>query len=165
MLTLTRKNFLISRAKKHLSVGYSYRAGRNFFGRKTIFTQSGGLPFKVRIIDFKRNIVASLLILTIEKDINRTANVGMAYFDNGYFTNIILSSNHNLQTGIFANFTHSMQPGSISFLHFVSTGSFIHNIELRPGQGALISRAAGTASFLISKDDNNEFSYLKMNSG
>src|ERR1700761_5933408 len=85
-------NFLINRIKKQLIIGFSKRAGRNFFGRKTIFTQGGGLKVKLRLLDFKRNFVGNALLLTIEKDISRTGFVGLICYENGLFSYILLSS-------------------------------------------------------------------------
>lgn len=165
MQNLFIKNYLIKRAAKHLNLGYSNRAGRNFFGRKTIFTQSGGLKFKLKVIDFRRNLVCFGLLLTIEKDLNRSGLVGAIYFENGYFTNILLSSNHNLDEPFINNYSSSMKRGCASFFYFILTGSFVHHIEIKPTMGAQMSRSAGTSSFVISKDDKLQYSFLKMNSG
>jgi len=162
------KSYLIKRARKNLTLGYSNKAGRNFFGRKTIFTQSGGLPFKLRVIDFKRNFLGKGKILSIEKDINRTALVGTVCLENGYFSNIILSSNNQKikdKDDFFVNYSSKMKLGSVHFLHFILTGTFIHHIEIKPGKGAVYCRAAGTSGFLISKDNRKRQSFLKMNSG
>src|SRR2546423_885853 len=109
-------NFLINKIKKQLIIGFSNRAGKNFFGRKTIFTQSGGLKFKLRLIDFKRNFIGKGLLLLIEKDINRTGLIGLIFFSNGLFSYILLSSfeyKNNFIFG-FCNFTRI---SSSSFLN------------------------------------------------
>src|SRR5271168_425345 len=90
------RNFLINKIKKQLIIGFSKRAGRNFFGRKTIFTQGGGLKLKLRLIDFRRNFNGNGLLLTIEKDMNRTGFVGLVCYENGLFSYILLSSFNNI---------------------------------------------------------------------
>ena len=157
-------NFLINKVKKQLIVGFSNRAGKNFFGRKTIFTQSGGLKFKLRLIDFKRNVVGNSLLILIEKDINRTGLLGLVCFSNGLFSYILLSSNNYKENVSFiSGFSILNKIGSSSFLKAIPTGNIIHHIQYVPNKLCKISRAAGTSSFLISRDTN--YSYLKMNSG
>jgi len=134
-----------------------------FFGRKTIFTQGGGLKLKLRLIDFKRNFNGNSLLLTIEKDISRTGFIGLVCYENGLFSYILLAS-FNYTTGktLINGFSNFNKVNSSTFLLNIPTGSVIHHIELFPGGSGLISRAAGTSSFIISKDEN--FTFLKMNS-
>jgi large subunit ribosomal protein L2 len=157
-------NFLINKIKKQLIIGFSNRAGKNFFGRKTIFTQSGGLKFKLRLIDFKRNIVGNSLLLLIEKDINRTAFIGLICFSNGLFSYILLSSNNYIENvSSITGFLNYNKIGSSCFLKSIPTGNIVHHIEYIPTKTCKLSRSAGVSSFLISKDE--EYSFLKMNSG
>jgi len=126
-------NFLINKVKKQLIIGFSNRAGKNFFGRKTIFTQSGGLKFKLRLIDFKRNVVGNSLLLLIEKDINRTGLVGLICFSNGLFSYILLSSNKYVENDSFiTGFINYNKLGSSSFLQSIPTGNIVHHIEYIP---------------------------------
>jgi large subunit ribosomal protein L2 len=157
-------NFLINKVKKQLIVGFSKRAGKNFFGRKTIFTQGGGLKVKLRLIDFKRNFIGNSLLLSIEKDINRTGLVGLICFENGLFSYILLSSIPCLIGKTLINgFSNRNNVGSSTFLLNIPTGNIVHHVEYFPGGSGKISRAAGTSSFIISRDDN--YTFLKMNSG
>ena len=157
-------NFLINKIKKKLIVGFSNRAGKNFFGRKTIFTQSGGLKFKLRLIDFKRNFIGNSILLLIEKDINRTGLVGLICFSNGLFSYILLSANNYIENLSFiTGFCNFSKVGSSSFLNSIPTGNIVHHIEYVPLKSCKLSRAAGVSSFLISRDEN--YSFLKMNSG
>jgi len=157
------KNFFINKLKKKFLLGYSKRSGRNFFGRKTIYTQSGGLKSKLYKIDFKRLNVSTGVLLTIEKDINRTGYIGLICFENGLFSYILLS---NLQTELnsfvygFVNFSKINCP---MFFNKIKSGNFVYHVETRPGLGAQLIRSAGSSSFVISKD--LKFSFLKMNSG
>jgi large subunit ribosomal protein L2 len=157
-------NFIVNKVKKQLIIGFSKRAGRNFFGRKTIFTQGGGLRVKLRLIDFRRNLIGNSLLLSIDKDINRTGFIGLVCYDNGLFSYILLSSMNNIVgKTLIKGFSNTSILGSPTFLLNISTGNIIHHIELFPGSTAKISRAAGSSSFIISRDDN--FTFLKMNSG
>jgi large subunit ribosomal protein L2 len=157
-----KSKFFINRVKKNLLIGFSKRAGRNFFGRKTVFTQSGGLFKKMRLINFKRTLNQSGILLTIEKDIDRTGFIGLICYENGLNSYILLFDNI-LKTGSLINgFVNKFLMNSSTFLFNIPTGNFVHHVELKPGKGGLLSRAAGTSSFLISEDDN--FIFLKMNS-
>ena len=89
---LYKNKFFLCRIKKNLIIGFSKRAGRNFFGRKTILTQSGGIFNKNYIIDFKRNLQYNALLLIIHKDINRTGFIGLVCYENGMNSYILLSS-------------------------------------------------------------------------
>jgi large subunit ribosomal protein L2 len=161
MLNLSK--FFYSRVRKNLLIGFSKRAGRNFFGRKTIYTQSGGLFKKYRVLDYYRNLNLNGILLSIEKDIERTGFIGLVCFENGYFTYILLYHGF-LQIGsLIYGFMYQFLLNSSTFLYKIPTGNFIHHIELKPGYGAKLSRAAGLSSFLISEENN--YSFLKMNSG
>ncbi len=157
-------NFLINKVKRQLIVGFSKRAGRNFFGRKTIFTQGGGLRVKLRLIDFKRNIVGNNLLIKIEKDINRTAFVGLVCYENGLFSYILLSSFSYFPGKTLLNgFLNFNKLSSSTFLLNIPTGNIVHHIEMFPGGLGKISRSAGVSSFIISRDE--KYTYLKMSSG
>jgi large subunit ribosomal protein L2 len=160
---LKQNNFFFSRVRKNLLIGFSKRAGRNFFGRKTIYTQAGGLFKKFRILNFYRNLNFNGILLSIEKDIIRTGFIGFVCYENGYFSYILLYHSF-LNTGSFIfGFMNKFIMNSSTFLYYIPTGNFVHHIELLPGKGAKLARAAGLSSFLISEED--KFSFLKMNSG
>jgi len=156
------KNFLI-KIKKQLIFGFSRRSGRNFFGRKTIFTQGGGKKYKKRLIDYKRIIPFKFVLLSIEKQLRNTAYVGLICYENGLFSYIILADIHKTIGNLYNGFINFFKSGASSFLMNIPTGNFIHHVEQVPGCGASLVRSAGTSCFIISKDKNHAF--LKMNSG
>jgi ribosomal protein L2 len=162
---LYKNKFFLCRIRKHLIIGFSKRAGRNFFGRKTILTQSGGIFNKNYILDFKRNMQYNSILLIIHKDYNRTGFIGLVCYENGLNSYILLSSDH-IEIGIgkiIYGFINKLKKNSSTFLLNIPNGNFIHHIEIKPNIGATISRAAGCSSFIISRD--NLYIYLKMNSG
>jgi large subunit ribosomal protein L2 len=156
------KKFFIDRVKKNLIIGFTKRAGRNFFGRKTILTQSGGYFRKLRAIDFKRVLHLNSILLLVEKDIYRTGFLGLICYENGLYSYILLFSNFKIGS-ILKGFTNNIYLNTATFLFNMYNGNFVHNIEFRPGEGAKLTRAAGCSSFIVSQDD--KFSYIKMNSG
>jgi len=158
------KNFFIDNLRKKFLLGYSKRAGKNFFGRKTIFTQSGGLKSKLYLIDFKRLNSKIAILLTVEKDYNRTGFIGLVCYENGLFSYILLSDlQEKLINNIIDGFVNFSKINSPTFLCNIKSGNFIYHIETTPGSGAKLAKSAGVNSFIISK--NNNFSFLKMNSG
>jgi large subunit ribosomal protein L2 len=157
-------NYFINKVKKQLIVGFSNRAGKNFFGRKTIFTQGGGLKFKIRLIDFRRNFTTNNILLLIEKDINRTGLLGLICSSTGLFSYVLLSGKDHIESEtLIRGFSAFNRVGSSSFLKTIPTGNIVSQIEYIPSRKCKLSRAAGTSSFLISRDNN--YSFLKMNSG
>ena len=155
------KNFIL-KIKKQLIFGFSRCSGRNFFGRKTIFTQSGGKKYKKRAIDYKRFIASNFVLLSIEKQLRNTANIGLICYENGLFSYIILADTHKIGA-LLCGFINGFKVGASTFLMNIPTGNFIHHVETVPGCGATLVRSAGTSSFVISKEVNNVC--LKMNSG
>jgi large subunit ribosomal protein L2 len=146
--------FIVKRVKKKLTIGFSKRSGRNFFGRKTIFTQSGGVFVKLRIINFFRNLNLNGILLTIEKDINRTGFIGLICYENGLY-NYILLADKMMQLGLsIKGFTNQYIYNSSTFLLNIPNGVFVHHIESIPGKGANLVRSAGCCAFLISNDLN-----------
>jgi len=156
------KFLLIKRVKKNLLFGFSKRAGKNCFGRKTIFTQSGGYRLFFNSIDLKRNIIDFYMLLAIEKSILYTSLLGLICYLNGYFCYIFLSDFFKKISSIYYGFTYKFSRGS-TFLDNIPAGNFIHHVEVQPGLGVKIMRAAGTAAFIFSKEGN--YSVLKMKSG
>jgi len=156
--------FFLNRIKKNLIIGFSKRAGKNFFGRKAIFTQSGGYFTYLRAIDFKRILNMQGLLLSIEKDVKRTALLGLLAFNNGFFSYIILPYLKEVKLlEIFNGFNNELTEKSSLFLYNIPTGNFIHNIALNYGKNAILARAAGVGLFVFSKDKLN--TYLKSSSG
>ena len=156
------KSFFIKRIKKNLVVGISSRAGRNSFGRKTIFTQGGGLRLYLYSIDLKRNTNELFYLLKIEKHVNYTSFLGLICYANGFFCYIILSNFMNKLNKMYFGFNFFYSLSSM-FLKFIPAGNFIHHIENYPSSGAKYMRAAGTTSFIISQE--YDYTHLKMPSG
>ncbi|MDR3046028.1 MAG: 50S ribosomal protein L2 [Bacteroidales bacterium] len=138
--------------------------GRNNSGKMTMRYRGGGHKQMYRIIDFKRSkdgIPAT--VKTIEYDPNRSARIALLFYADGEKSYIIAP--HGLKvgqqvisgTGIAPDLGNTLPLGEIPF------GSVIHNIELRPGQGAKMSRSAGSYAQLMSRD--GKYATLKLPSG
>lgn len=152
----------ILRIKKQFIFGLSKCSGINFFGRKTIFTQGGGLKNKRYLVDYKRNIPFKYIILTIEKQLKVTGLFSLVCYENGLFSYILLNENCYIGNVLFG-FTNYCFINSSSFIYNINTSNFLCNVENIPGSGGILARAAGLNCFLISKE--KEYGFLKMNSG
>lgn len=138
--------------------------GRNSYGRITVRHQGGGNRQKYRVIDFKRDkdgIKAK--VATIEYDPNRTANIALLNYVDGEKRYILaplgLSVGDTVESGASAD----IKPGNALPLANIPVGSLIHNIELKPGKGGQMVRAAGNAAQLMAKE--GEYAQVRLPSG
>lgn len=153
-----------NKPEKSLIVGKNSTGGRNNKGRMTIRNVGGGHKQKYRIIDFKRdkeNIPG--IVKTIEYDPNRTARIALIYYVDGEKRYIVAP--HGLEVGqeIISGKGISPNVGNTLYLSEIPFGTVIHNIELRPGQGAKMSRSAGSYAQLMTRD--GKFAIIKLPSG
>ena len=142
-----------STPEKSLVVIKKKHAGRNSYGRITVRHHGGGNKIKYRIIDFKRMSTAPATVVGIEYDPNRTAYIALLQNEEGQKSYIVapvgLTAGDTVYTGPDAD----IKPGNTLPIENIPVGTFIHNIELYPGKGAQLARAAGVAAQLISKED------------
>jgi large subunit ribosomal protein L2 len=138
--------------------------GRNNNGKMTVRNVGGGHKQKYRIIDFKRdkeNIPG--IVKSIEYDPNRTARIALINYVDGEKRYIVAP--HGLKVGQEVLSGKGIAPnlGNTLFLSDIPFGTVIHNVELRPGQGAKMARSAGSYAQLMSRD--GKYAVLKMPSG
>lgn len=138
--------------------------GRNNHGRITVRHRGGGARRKYRIIDFKRNkdgVPAK--VATIEYDPNRSARIALLCYPDGE-KRYMLAPN-GLQVGQTVSTGAGVAPevGNTLFLADIPLGTVIHNIELYPGQGAVMARSAGTYAQLLARE--GKFAIIKLPSG
>jgi len=153
-----------SRPEKSLTKGKSKSGGRNGDGKMTMRYTGGGHKRKYRVIDFKRDkdgIPAT--VKTIEYDPNRSAFIALLFYADGE-KRYILAPN-GLKEGDVLNSGTGVapEPGNALYLSDLPLGTVVHNIEMRPGQGGLIARSAGTYAQLVARD--GKYATLKMPSG
>ncbi len=138
--------------------------GRNNRGKMTVRNRGGGHKRMYRIIDFKRNkdgIPAT--VKTVEYDPNRTARIALVFYADGEKRYIIAP--HGIKVGqqVISGSGVSPDLGNTLPLSEIPLGSIIHNVELRPGQGAKMIRSAGSYAQLMSRD--GKYVNIKMPSG
>ena len=128
-------------------------AGRNSYGRITVRHRGGGNRRKYRIIDFKRNKVdMEATILTLEYDPNRSANIALVQYEDGEKRYIIAPVGLKIGDKIASGANVDIKVGNALPLSSIPVGTFIHNVELYPGKGAQLARAAGNMAQLMAKE-------------
>ena len=147
---------LIENLKKH--------AGRNSYGRITVRHRGGGNKRKYRIIDFKRQKDGvEATVIRLEYDPNRSANIALIQYTDGEKAYILapvgLKPGHKIVSGPEAD----ILPGNCLPIANIPVGEMIHNIELYPGKGAQLVRAAGVAAQLMAKE--NGMAQVRLPSG
>jgi len=138
--------------------------GRNNAGRMTVRHRGGGHKQRYRVVDFKRNKVGvPATVERLEYDPNRTAHLALLLYADGARAYIIapkgLSTGARVQTGEDAPIT----PGNCLPLRNIPVGTQVHCVELRPGKGAQLARAAGSSVQFVAREGGH--ATLRMRSG
>ncbi len=150
--------------EKSLLAPIKRSGGRNNQGTMTMRYIGGGHKKMYRIIDFKREKDGiPAVVKSVEYDPNRSARIALVVYKDGEKRYIIAP--HGIQVGqeIISGKGISPDLGNTLFLSEIPFGTIIHNIELRPGQGAKIARGAGTYAQLLSRD--GKYANIKLPSG
>ncbi len=141
--------------EKSLLAPIKKNAGRNSYGRITVRHRGGGNRRKYRIIDFKRDKQGmNATVLTLEYDPNRSAFIALVQYEDGEKRYIIAPNGLAVGDVIRAGADSDIKPGNALALANIPVGTFIHNIELYPGKGAQLVRAAGNMAQLMGKEDS-----------
>jgi len=149
---------------KSLTLKSNSTGGRNNQGRITSRRKGGGVKKKYRIIDFKRNkfdVVGE--VVRNEYDPNRSAFINLIKYDDGEFRYIISPQKVSVGDKIISSKNAEIKEGNCLPIKNIPVGTYIHNIELKPGAGGQLARSAGASAQLVSKED--VFVQIKLNSG
>ena len=139
-------------------------AGRNSYGRITVRHHGGGNRQKYRIIDFKRQKVdMPAEVKTLEYDPNRSAFIALIQYEDGTKNYILAPAGLAVGDTIIAGPTADIKVGNALPLSNIPTGTFVHNVELYPGRGGQLARAAGNAAQLMAKE--GKYALLRLPSG
>ena len=153
-----------TKPEKSLLVSKHKSSGRNATGRITVRHIGGGNRVKYRIIDFKRNkdgIPAK--VESIQYDPNRTANIALLVYADGEKRYILAPLGLTAGDTVVSGKDADIKVGNCLPLENIPVGTMIHNIELQPGKGGQIARAAGGAAQLMAKE--GKYATLRMPSG
>jgi len=163
-VAITFDDLTTSKPEKSLLLKKKKSGGRNDTGKMTIENIGGGHKKRYRLIDFKRdkfNIPAK--VATIEYDPNRTANIALLHYADGEKRYIIAPVGIKLNMELLSGPESPINVGNTLPLSKIPLGTVIHNIELKPGQGAILVRSAGAFAQLMARD--GKYATVKLASG
>ncbi len=164
MTVLKREEITKETPEKSLTVGLQKSGGRNNKGRVTIRFRGGGHKQTYRVIDFKRNkIGVQAKVAAIEYDPNRTAHIALLHYVDGEKRYILSPVGLEVGKTVVSGPDADIMVGNSLPIEKIPAGTVIHCIELRPGKGAQMCRAAGTSAQLVSRDGG--IGLLKLPSG
>ena len=139
-------------------------SGRNNYGRITVRHHGGGNRRKYRVIDFKRTkFDVEAVVKTLEYDPNRSAHIALIEYADGVKSYILAPVGLKVGDKIEAGPNADIKPGNALPLTNIPVGTFIHNVELYPGKGGQLARAAGNAAQLMAKE--GVYALLRLPSG
>ena len=138
--------------------------GRNSYGRITVRHIGGGNKRKYRIIDFKRDKDGiPAVVKTIEYDPNRSANIALLAYADGAKRYILAPVGLNVGDTVVSGKGADIKVGNALRFEDIPVGTMVHNIELQPGKGGQIARAAGISAQLMAKE--GAYATIRMPSG
>ena len=164
MTSLSRDEITCDKPEKSLLAPLKSKGGRNNNGRITTRHQGGGHKRSYRIIDFKRNkdgIPAK--VATIEYDPNRSANIALLNYADGEKRYIIAPKGLTVGTTVVSGKGADIKVGNALELKDIPEGTFIHNIELKPGKGGQLARSAGTSAQILGIEE--KYATVRLASG
>ena len=163
-VAITFEEITTSKPEKSLLAKQKRSGGRNDTGKMTIENIGGGHKKRYRIIDFKRNKFGiPAKVATIEYDPNRTANIALLHYVDGEKRYMLAPDGLKVGTEVISSKEASINVGNTLPLSELPLGTVIHNIELKPGQGGIMVRSAGSYAQLMAKD--GKYAVIKLASG
>ena len=164
MSSLTFEEITTNKPEKSLVVSLKSKGGRNNNGRITTRHQGGGHKRNYRIIDFKRNkdgIPAK--VATIEYDPNRSANIALLHYVDGEKRYILAPKGLTVGMQVVSGKDADTKVGNCLEMKDMPEGTFIHNVELKPGKGGQLARSAGCSAQILGIED--KYVTVRLSSG
>jgi len=163
-VAITFEEITTARPEKSLLAKRKRSGGRNDTGKMTIENIGGGHKKRYRIIDFKRNKFGiPAKVATIEYDPNRTANIALLHYVDGEKRYMVAPAGLEVGMEVLSAKDAPIKVGNTIPLSEIPLGTVIHNIELKPGQGAILVRSAGSYAQLMARD--GKYATVKLASG
>ena len=164
LIIVDRSELWKGRPEKSLTEGLRKSGGRNNNGRITARRRGGGHKRLYRVVDFKRqkwDMWAT--VERLEYDPNRSAFIALVKYEDGELAYILAPQ--RLQTGdkVIASSRADIKPGNAMPMENMPVGTIIHNVEMKPGRGGQLARAAGTYVQLVGKDSG--YAQIRLSSG
>lgn len=164
--TVVKHSEVVTKDKpeKSLVVGLRKHGGRNNTGKITVRHRGGGNKRLYRLIDFKREKdLIPAKVSAIEYDPNRSAYIALLNYADGEKRYIIAPLGLRVGDNVISGSDVEISVGNALPLKNIPLGTFIHNIELIPGKGAKIARAAGSVAQIVAKE--GEHAHVRLTSG
>ena len=164
MTTLANEELTKKTPERSLTVALRKSGGRNNTGRITSRHIGGGHKQQYRVIDFKRNkddIVAT--VKAIEYDPNRNANIALVFYADGEKRYILAPKDLQVGAKIVSGTKTDIKNGNCCELRNMPEGTIVHNIELNPGRGGQLARAAGASAQILAIED--KYAIIRLTSG
>ena len=150
--------------ERSLLVSLKKNSGRNSYGRITVRHRGGGQRRKYRIIDFKRDkFDIPATVASVEYDPNRSAFIALLQYEDGEKRYILQPAGLKVGDTVVAGANADIKAGNALPLTNIPVGTVIHNIELYPGRGGQLARAAGNSAQLMAKE--GVYALLRLPSG
>ncbi len=150
--------------EKSLLTTLKKTGGRNNQGTITVRHIGGGVRRKYRVIDFKRNKDGiDAVVKTIEYDPNRSANIALVVYKDGEKRYILACEDLKIGQVIQSGENADIKIGNALPLSKIPVGTFVHNVELKPGKGGQIARSAGTSVQILGREE--KYVLLRLQSG
>ena len=164
LVLIDRSELWKGRPVKALTEGLTKKAGRNNTGRITMRRRGGGAKRLYRIVDFKRaKRDVSAIVERIEYDPNRTAFIALIRYEDGEQAYILAPQRLAVGDSVVASDKADVKPGNAMPFLGMPIGTIVHNIELKPGKGGQIARAAGTYAQFVGRDGG--YAQIRLGSG
>ncbi len=149
---------------KKLTEGLTKKGGRNNTGRITARRRGGGHKRLYRVVDFKRrNFDVPAKVMRLEYDPNRSAFIALIEYEGGEQSYILAPQRLAVGDTVISGERADIKPGNAMPLASIPVGTIVHNVEMKPGKGGQIARAAGTYVQLVGRDAG--YALLRLGSG
>ena len=150
--------------ERSLLVSLKKNSGRNSYGRITVRHRGGGQRRKYRIIDFKRDkFDIPATVVSVEYDPDRSAFIALLQYEDGEKRYILQPAGLKVGDTVLAGTGADIKPGNALPLTNIPVGTVVHNVELYPGRGGQLARAAGNSAQLMAKE--GVYALLRLPSG
>jgi large subunit ribosomal protein L2 len=164
LVKVDRSELYKGKPVKSLSRGLTKTGGRNNLGRSTNWLIGGGHKKSYRVIDFKRRkFDVSAKVERLEYDPNRTSYIALLKYQDGELAYIIAPQRLKAGDEVVSGRSVDVKPGNAMPLSSMPVGTIVHNVELKPGKGGQMARAAGTYAQLVGRDQG--YALLRLKSG
>ncbi len=164
LVLVDRSDLWKGKPVKKLTRGLSKSGGRNNQGRITVWQRGGGHKRRYRIIDFRRRkFGVPAVVERLEYDPNRSAFIALIRYEDGELSYILAPQRLQPGDAVVADERVEVKPGNAAPVGNIPIGAIVHNVELKPGKGGQLARAAGTYAQIVGRD--GDYTQLRLTSG